>query len=61
MPITIEHHVMLYRNLLYTGITRAKKVMVIVGDKQALNYAIDNVDVETRNTYLCERLMNQID
>lgn len=61
MSITTEHYVMLYRNLLYTRITRAKKVMVIIGNKQALNYAIDNVDVEIRNTYLCERLMNQID
>ena len=57
MPITLEHRVMLYRNLLYTGITRAKNAIVIVGNRQAVNYAVDNINSEIRNTYLCERLM----
>lgn len=57
MPITLEHRVMLYRNLLYTGITRAKNVIVMVGNRQAVNYAVDNINSEIRNTYLCERLM----
>lgn len=57
MPVTLEHKVMLYRNLLYTGITRAKNVLVMVGNRQAVNYAVDNINSETRNTYLCERLV----
>lgn len=61
MPVTTEHYAMLYRNLLYTGITRAKKIVVIVGSKRALRYAVDNVNAEIRNTYLCERLMNKED
>ena len=56
MPILMNHYVMLQRNLIYTGITRAKKVLVIVGTKKALSYAIRNVTVEKRNTLLKERL-----
>ena len=47
---------MLQRNLIYTGITRAKKVLVIVGTKKALAYAVKNVTVTKRNTLLKERL-----
>ena len=60
MLITKEHSLMLYRNLLYTGITRAKKAIVIVGSREALNYVVDNVNPEKRNTYLCERLINKL-
>lgn len=56
MPILMNHYVMLQRNLIYTGITRAKKVLVIVGTKKALSYAVRNVTVEKRNTLLKERL-----
>jgi exodeoxyribonuclease V alpha subunit len=49
---------MLQRNLIYTGVTRAKKVMVIVGTKKALAYAIGNVTVHKRNTLLKWRLEN---
>ena len=56
MPILMNHYVMLQRNLIYTGITRAKKVLVIVGTKKALSYAIRNVTVVNRNTLLKERL-----
>ena len=34
MPITMSHYVMLQRNLLYTGVTRAKKILVLVGEKE---------------------------
>ena len=47
---------MLQRNLIYTGITRAKKVLVIVGTKKALAYAVRNVTVTKRNTHLKMRL-----
>ena len=56
MPILMNHFVMLQRNLIYTGITRAKKVFVMVGTKKALAYAVKNVTVTKRNTLLKERL-----
>ena len=56
MPVLMTHYVMLQRNLIYTGITRAKKLLVIVGTKKALNYAVRNVTVTARNTKLCQRL-----
>ena len=52
----MAHYVMLQRNLIYTGITRAKKLLVMVGTKKALNYAVHNVTVNVRNTKLCRRL-----
>jgi len=56
MPIMMNHYVMLQRNLIYTGITRAKKILVMVGTRKALSYAIRNVTVTKRNTMLRERL-----
>lgn len=56
MPILMNHYVMLQRNLIYTGITRAKKVLVMVGTRKALSYAVRNVTVTRRNTLLKERL-----
>lgn len=56
MPILMNHYVMLQRNLIYTGITRAKKILVMVGTKKALAYAVGNVTVTRRNTLLKERL-----
>lgn len=56
MPILMNHYVMLQRNLIYTGITRAKQILVMVGTKKALSYAVRNVTVTKRNTLLKERL-----
>lgn len=56
MPITMKHFVMLQRNLIYTGITRAKKICVLVGTTKALAYAVHNQTVSKRNTKLRERL-----
>jgi exodeoxyribonuclease V alpha subunit len=56
MPILMNHYVMLQRNLIYTGITRAKKILVLVGTKKALAYAVQNVTVTKRNSLLKERL-----
>lgn len=58
MPVTMKHFVMLQRNLIYTGITRAKKICVLVGTTKALAYAIRNNTVSKRNTKLKERLNN---
>ena len=56
MPVLMTHYVMLQRNLIYTGITRAKKICVLIGTKKALSFAIRNMTVLKRNTRLNERL-----
>ena len=56
MPVMMTHFIMLQRNLIYTGITRAKKVLVIVGTKKAVSYSVRNVTFTKRNTKLKERL-----
>lgn len=56
MPVLMTHFIMLQRNLIYTGITRAKKILVMVGTKKALSYAVRNVTVTARNSMLKERL-----
>lgn len=56
MPVLMTHFVMLQRNLIYTGITRAKKICVLLGAAKALAYAVRNVSVLKRNTSLRERL-----
>ena len=56
MPVLMTHYVMLQRNLIYTGITCAKKICVLVGQTKALAYAIHNMKVLKRNTRLKERL-----
>ncbi len=56
MPVLTSHFVMLQRNLLYTGMTRAKKLMILVGSQKALSMAVGNSVREPRFTLLCERL-----
>jgi exodeoxyribonuclease V alpha subunit len=56
IPLLMTHYVMLQRNLVYTGITRAKKICIIVGTTKALAYSIHNMVVLKRNTKLKERL-----
>ena len=58
MPFMMTHYIMLQRNLLYTGVTRAKKILVLVGEKKAVSYAIRNNKAVTRNTRLKERIRN---
>ena len=60
MPVLMNHYVMLQRNLIYTGITRAKKILVLVGTKKAISYAVHHVTVNRRNTLLKERLQGEI-
>ncbi len=59
MPVLMTHYVMLQRNLIYTGITRAKKLLVLVGSKKALFYAVNHLTVTMRNTKLRERLVSK--
>jgi exodeoxyribonuclease V alpha subunit len=56
MPLLKAHTVMLYRNLLYTGITRAKKRVILIGQKQVLFMAIHRNEIGKRNTLLGERI-----
>jgi exodeoxyribonuclease V alpha subunit len=56
MPVTTQHYLLLQRNLIYTGITRAKKLVVLIGTKKALAIAIRNNKPQLRHTYLSERL-----
>ncbi|MCC8150742.1 MAG: DUF4186 family protein [Lachnospiraceae bacterium] len=58
MPFTMSHYVMLQRNLLYTGVTRAKKILVLIGEKKAIAYATHNETTTSRNTKLAERIAN---
>jgi exodeoxyribonuclease V alpha subunit len=56
LPLTTQHYMMLQRNLLYTAITRARDLVVIVGTKQALGMAVKNNQVAKRHTSLAERI-----
>ncbi len=56
MPISWSHYMMLQRNLLYTGVTRAKQVLLIIGEKKAVAQAIHNKSTAQRNTKLAQRL-----
>ena len=60
LPLTTQHYVMLQRNLLYTAITRAKQMIVIVGTTKALKLAIANDKVAQRYTTLKERLRGEV-
>ena len=56
IPITMNYSRMLYNKLIYTGITRAKKSLIIIGDLNALNKSISNDNSEMRKTTLIDRL-----
>jgi len=57
IPVLTQHFKMLFRNLIYTGITRAKKLAVFVGTRKALALAVRNQDISKRQTALQELLM----
>jgi len=57
IPVLTQHLKMLFRNLIYTGITRAKKLAVFVGTRKALALAVRNQDISKRQTALQELLM----
>ena len=56
IPLHTSHYMMLYRSILYTAVTRGKKLVLVVGSRKALGMAIRNVRVEKRNTGLKEKL-----
>ncbi len=56
IPLHTSHYLLLHRSILYTAVTRGKKLVVLVGSKKALAMAIRNLRVEKRNTGLREKL-----
>jgi exodeoxyribonuclease V alpha subunit len=52
MPILNQHYIMLYRNLIYTGLTRAKKMAIIIGQTDAFGASIKNINPNVRQTTL---------
>ncbi len=56
MPLVTQHYILLQRNLLYTAITRAKNMVVLIGTRKALAIAIGNNKVERRYSELARRL-----
>lgn len=60
MPVHTSHFKLLHRNLLYTGVTRGKKLVVLVGTKKALAIAVKNDEVKRRYTGLLHWLGNKL-
>ena len=56
LPVTTQHFILLQRNLIYTGVTRAKELVVLIGTKQALAIALRNDKPQKRMTRLCDRM-----
>jgi exodeoxyribonuclease V alpha subunit len=56
LPILTQHYMLLQRNLIYTGITRGKKLVVLVGSIRALHMAVNNNKMHLRHTWLHKRL-----
>ena len=56
MPISQSSPMLLTRNLLYTGMTRAKKLLIIIGNKNIIEFMIKNTDSKKRNTGLQYKL-----
>ncbi|MCA9555662.1 MAG: AAA family ATPase, partial [Myxococcales bacterium] len=57
VPVSTQHFVMLHRNLLYTAITRGKRLVILVGSRKALGMAVRSVKDQRRYTALADRLL----
>jgi exodeoxyribonuclease V alpha subunit len=56
MPLAMQHYMLLARNLLYTGVTRGRKLVVLIGEKKAIGMAVNNNREQQRLTKLRDRL-----
>ena len=56
IPLTTQYYLLLQRNLVYTGITRGKKLVVVIGQRKALAIAVRNNRTENRFSGLLARL-----
>ena len=59
MVIPPSSPMLLTRNLLYTGITRAKQLLIIIGNEKVIEFMINNIDSKKRNTGLQFKLMEE--
>jgi len=59
IPVATQQYVLLQRNLVYTGITRGRKLVVLIGQRKALGIAVRNNRTEMRYSGLLARLKNQ--
>jgi exodeoxyribonuclease V alpha subunit len=57
MPVHISHYMLLQRNLIYTGVTRARKLVIMVGTKKPLSIGLRNNKIQRRFTGLSNKLM----
>jgi exodeoxyribonuclease V alpha subunit len=60
IPLVRSHYILLQRNLLYTGVTRAKERVILVGSRAAVNTAVDRDDIRRRYTLLAERMQDEV-
>ena len=60
IPITEANRIMMQRNLIYTAITRARKICVLIGSKRMMRLAISRAPIDRRKTTLKERLQGKI-
>jgi exodeoxyribonuclease V alpha subunit len=58
IPLAMQHYLLLQRNLIYTAITRGRKMVVLVGQKRALACAVRNDNIDERFSALYDRLLN---
>jgi exodeoxyribonuclease V alpha subunit len=60
LPLHTQHFIMLQRNLLYTGITRGKRLVIVIGSRRALERAVQQADSRERCSLLRGRLQGRI-
>jgi exodeoxyribonuclease V alpha subunit len=58
IPLAMQHYMMLARNLLYTGVTRGRKLVIVIAESKALAMAVKNAQTQTRLTRLAARLVS---
>lgn len=56
IPVLTQHYMLLQRNLIYTGVTRGKKLVILVGSSKAMTMAVKNNKMQKRYTHLAQRL-----
>lgn len=56
IPLMVQHYMLLQRNLIYTGVTRGKKLVILVGESKAFHMAVKNNRMHKRHTRLARRL-----
>ena len=61
IPVLTQHFVMLQRNLIYTGMTRAKKLLILIGSQKAVEIAVRNTRKRPRFSNLARRLQEEFD